>query len=105
MKLSEVAKGRRVTLADDSRQNPMIPRDAGTLISGRLLTYAPPYGEGVHVRVKWDGLTTPESWHLEELRVLVTDSLAGAPVPAVDFSRSSPNTTPDAPTMLGGAPR
>ena len=72
MKLGEVAKGRRVTLANDDRQNPMIPRHGGTIVSGRLLTYAPPYGEGVHVRVKWDGLTTPESWHLEDLRVLPT---------------------------------
>jgi hypothetical protein len=73
MKISEVHKGCRVTLASDTSQNWLVPRFEGTIISGRLLTYAPPYGEGVRVRVKWDGFTTPESWHLEDLRVIPPD--------------------------------
>ena len=69
MLIRDAIKGRRVVLADLSRYDPLIPRVEGTLTSGRVKASSPPYEEGLYVRVKWDGLTTPEYWHLTDLRV------------------------------------
>ncbi len=75
MKISEARKGLRVTLSEPvanrytgTYAEPW--RVAGTLTSGRILHSKPPYEEGLFVRVKWDALTTPESWHLEDLAAL-----------------------------------
>ena len=81
MKISEARKGLRVRLSDeakarhtlpadiaiDLRRSMLIPRHEGTLRSGRVLHSQPPYEEGLFVYVKWDGLPTPEKWHLADL--------------------------------------
>lgn len=54
-------------LAIDLRRSMLIPRDGGTLTSGRILRQRPGYEEGLFVRVMWDGLRTPESWHIADL--------------------------------------
>ena len=84
MKISEAKKGLRVRLTPkvkarytldidvqiDLRRAMLIPRDLGTLRSGRVLT-AHKVGEeeGAFVVVMWDGLRSPEKWHLTELDV------------------------------------
>lgn len=81
MKISEVKGKMRVRLTPevrerhtlpvdtqiDLRRSMLIPREGGTLTSGRILRQRPGYEEGLFVRVKWDGLPTPESWHLRDL--------------------------------------
>lgn len=67
MKMGEARKGLRVYPADPTKFNPLIPRVEGTLTSGRITTFQPPYEEGLFVRVKWDGMPTPEYWHLTDL--------------------------------------
>lgn len=54
-------------IAIDLRRSMLIPRNEGTLTSGRILRQRPGYEEGLFVRVKWDGLATPESWHIRDL--------------------------------------
>jgi len=81
MKISEAKKGLRVQLSAKARalhtlepetaaqlgRSMLIPREFGTLISGRILKNKPGHEEGLFVRVIWDGLRTPESWHLVDL--------------------------------------
>lgn len=81
MKISEVRGKMRVCLSDevrdrytlpidtqiDLKRRMLIPRVVGTLTSGRILRQRPGYEEGLFVRVKWDGLPTPENWHLSDL--------------------------------------
>lgn len=70
MRMGEAAKGLRVCLTPEvfaRHQDSMVVRTFGTLTSGRILHSQPPYEEGLTVRVKWDGLTTPENWHLADL--------------------------------------
>lgn len=72
MKMSEAKKGLRVCLTPEAyRRNdsPLIQRHFGTLTSGRVVALKRPYEEGLVCRVKWDGLTTPENWHLTDLRI------------------------------------
>lgn len=74
MKISEAKKGLRVRLAPSVRERGYERgtysakwRLAGTLRSGRVIASRPPYAEGLCVYVKWDGMPTPEKWHLEDL--------------------------------------
>jgi hypothetical protein len=56
----------------------MIVRTLGTLTSGRILAnHRVGEEEGAFVRVKWDGLTTPEKWHLSELSKAAPEGGAG----------------------------
>ena len=68
--MSDAVKGLRVCLAPAAFkrfEDSMIVRRFGTLTSGRVLRQLPGHEEGLFVRVKWDGLTTPENWHLADL--------------------------------------
>ena len=73
MKMSEVRGKMRVRLsaAAAERNDTAIKNgwrsQVGTLTSGRILRQKPGYEEGLFVRVKWDGMPTPESWHLLDL--------------------------------------
>lgn len=81
MKISEAKKSLRVRLSEEARlrltldpdvaadlgRSMLIPRELGTLTSGRVLRQRPGYEEGLFVRVKWDDLATVESWHLVDL--------------------------------------
>lgn len=81
MKISEVRGKMRVRLIPevraryllptdsqiDFRRTMLNPREGGTLTSGRILRQRPGYEEGLFVRVRWDGLPTPESWHISDL--------------------------------------
>jgi len=81
MRISEARKGLRVCLSDEARKRytlptdiqidlkraMLIPRIVGTLRSGRVLHSQPPHEEGLFVYVVWDGLSTPEPWHLTDL--------------------------------------
>ena len=81
MKMSEAKKGLRVCLIPErfaQWEASPIQRKFGTLTSGRILHSQPPYEEGLMVRVKWDGLKTPESWHLTDLRIANVESQADA---------------------------
>lgn len=53
--------------AIDLRRSMLNPREGGTLTSGRILRQRPGYEEGLFVRVKWDEMPTPESWHIADL--------------------------------------
>lgn len=81
MKISEAKKGLRVMLSTETLAQHMldpdvaisldrsmlISRHLGTLRSGRVIRLRPPYEEGLVVYVVWDGLKTPEAWHLTDL--------------------------------------
>lgn len=70
MKMSEPRKGMRVALTPEifaRHQDSLIVRRFGTLTSGRILPSRGRFVEGLCVRVKWDGLTTPEKWDLCDL--------------------------------------
>lgn len=63
MKIGEARKGLRVRLVDSHYET----RPTGSLTSGRIKYSQPPYEEGLLVRVRWDGMPTPEYWHLVDL--------------------------------------
>lgn len=68
--MSEPYKGMRVALTPEAFrrfQDSLIVRRHGTLTSGRILPSRGRVVEGLYVRVKWDGLTTPESWDISDL--------------------------------------
>lgn len=100
--MSEAKKGLRVQLAPSAEWNHRfgsIRRNVGTLTSGRLLHYAPPHVGGFHVRVLWDGLKAPESWHLSDLIPATRDDYVAIHAPiAFDPNREpvqhSPNQQP-----------
>jgi hypothetical protein len=83
MKMSEVTGKMRVRLsaAAASRHETAIKNGwrspTGSLTSGRILASKPPFEEGLFVRVQWDGMPTPESWHLLDLEP-VSPSTDGA---------------------------
>jgi hypothetical protein len=81
MRISEVRRGLRVRLSAKAKANltlsdevaaqlgrtMLIPRVEGTVRSSRPIATRPPYEEGLVVYVNWDGLRTPERWHLLDL--------------------------------------
>ena len=73
MKMSDVKGKMRVHLSQAAakRNTAAIKHGwrstTGTLTSGRILASKPPYEEGLFVRVQWDGMPTPENWHLLDL--------------------------------------
>lgn len=87
MRISEARKGLRVRLSDeakarytldidtqiDLKRDMLIPRREGTLRSGRVIRLdTSKYEEGLVVYVLWDGLRTPEAWHLADLAAAVS---------------------------------
>jgi hypothetical protein len=87
MRISEVRRGLRVrlsvsakarhTLSDEvaSRfgRSMLIPRVEGTVRSRKPIALRPPYEEGLVVYVNWDGLRSPEAWHLLDLEAVPHD--------------------------------
>lgn len=85
MKMSEVRKGLRVRLSEEARlrhtldpdtqidlgRAMLIPRNEGTLRSPKPIALKRPYEEGLVAYVIWDGLRTPEAWHLKDLEPAV----------------------------------
>jgi hypothetical protein len=83
MRMSEVRKGLRVRLSEEARlrytldidtqidlgRAMLIPRIEGTLRSPKPLALKRPYEEGIVAYVMWDGLRSPEAWHLTDLQV------------------------------------
>lgn len=74
MKISDAQgkKGLRVRLTEelrDRQREAMIQRHGGVLTSGRVIRQKPGHEEGLYVRVKWDGMPTPENWHLVDLEL------------------------------------
>lgn len=74
MKISEAEgkKGLRVRLIEklrDRQRGSLIQRTGGALTSGRILRQLPGHEEGLFVRVRWDGMPSPENWHLEDLEL------------------------------------
>ena len=80
MLMREAHKDLRVQLTPEARSRQFHAdwRVAGLLTSGRLHHSQPPYEEGLMLRVKWDGMPTPEYWHLADLERV---SSPGAPEP------------------------
>lgn len=84
MRMGEVRKGLRVQLSAAARARHTlpngttpIPRIEGTVRSPRPIATRPPYEEGLVVYVVWDGLPTPERWHLIDLDAALNPPSAG----------------------------
>jgi hypothetical protein len=86
MRMGEVRKGARVRLSDKARalhtlpdeiaatlgRSMLIMRVEGTVRSPRPVALRRPYEEGLVAYVIWDGLRTPEAWHLVDLELSST---------------------------------
>jgi len=57
----------------DLRRQMLIPRELGTLRSGRVIARGLPYEEALVVYVLWDGLRTPEAWDLTDLVAIIEE--------------------------------
>lgn len=87
MRMSEVRKGARVRLSAEAKalrtlptdvaidlgRSMLIPRGEGTVRSPKPVALRPPYEEGLVVYVNWDGLRSPEAWHLTDLELVGTE--------------------------------